>query len=185
MKLSSLLRGVVLMVAGVLLSAVVSANELGISLDELSERLSTDPSQLIFIDVRDPVEIMFVGFTDAVDANVPYLLVDRNEWDDSKDRFKMNRNEDFVAQIKAALAEKGLPDSALIVTMCRSGSERGMPSAKYLRDNGFEQARFLEHGFQGDAIKEGAQKGLRLVNGWQNAGKPWQKKPNGQKIFKP
>jgi hypothetical protein len=38
---------------------------------------------------------------------------------------------------------------------------------------------------QGDAIKKGAQKGLRLVNGWQNAGKPWQKKPNGQKIFKP
>lgn len=31
---------------------------------------------------------MFVGFTDAVDTNIPYLLVERNAWNDERGAFQ-------------------------------------------------------------------------------------------------
>lgn len=36
-------------------------------------------SQILLVDVRDPVEIMFTGFSDVVDINVPYMTVNRRE----------------------------------------------------------------------------------------------------------
>ena len=34
---------------------------------------------VLFVDVREPIEIMFTGFTDVVDINIPYLLVNPSE----------------------------------------------------------------------------------------------------------
>ena len=60
----------------------------------------------LFVDVRDPVEVMFVGFSDAVHINVPYLMVDRTAWDDKRGVYKLTQNANFVAQIKAALDKR-------------------------------------------------------------------------------
>jgi hypothetical protein len=35
---------------------------------------------MLFVDVRDPIEIMFIGFTDVAQANIPFLLADRNRF---------------------------------------------------------------------------------------------------------
>lgn len=141
--------------------------------------------QLLFLDVRDPVEIQFTGFTDVVDLNIPFLLVDRYTWSGERNRFALALNPDFLAGVQAALAERELDPDAMIITMCRSGSERGEPSAAALRENGFPNAFFVIHGFQGDALTEGGQAGLRLKNGWQNSGLPWSNRMNGEKIFRP
>lgn len=183
-RILGLLRWVALALT-VALPPAVQADELAIELDQLSKILESQRDQVVFIDVRDPVEIMFTGFTDAVDRNVPYLLVDRNDWDAEKNRFRLNRNADFAAQVEQILKAKGLDKRAIVVTMCRSGSERGKPSAAYLREQGFEQALYLVHGFQGSSLKEGEHKGLRIENGWQNSGLPWQSKPNPEKIYRP
>lgn len=183
-RIQNLLHRVALVLA-LTLSAAVQADELAIELDELRQLLDSQRDQLVFVDVRDPVEIMFTGFTDAVDRNVPYLLVDRKDWDAEKNRFRLNRNADFAAQVEQILKAKGLDKRAIVVTMCRSGSERGKPSAAYLREQGFEQALYLVHGFQGSSLKEGEHKGLRIENGWQNSGLPWQSKPNPEKIYRP
>ena len=74
---------------------------------------------------------------------------------------------------------------ALIVTMCRSGSERGKPSADYLLTQGFSNVKYIDHGFQGSAVKEGVMKGFRTINGWQNSKLPWSPKINAIKINKP
>lgn len=161
----------------------VKADELGISTRD-AFALSSQKDNVLFVDVRDPVEILFVGFTDAVDINIPYLMVDRSQWDTEKTRFRLYRNPDFAAEIEAALKERGMDKSATVITMCRSGSERGKPSAEFLRENGFANAHYVIHGFQGSAIKEGPQKGLRIQNGWQNDGLPWQSKPNPEKIYR-
>jgi hypothetical protein len=42
----------------------------------------------------------------------------------------------------------------------------------------------VQHGFQGDPLEEGPQVGMRLKNGWQNAGLPWQRLPNPEKIYR-
>lgn len=61
-----------------------------------------------------------------------------------------------------------------IITMCRSGSERGKPSADFLRENGFPNARYVVNGFQGSSVKEGEHTGMRTQNGWQNSNLPWE-----------
>ena len=166
------------------LSVQAQTPDLGITAQDTYAKVQQANAKVLFVDVRDPVEVMFVGFTDAVDINVPYLMVDRNAWDDKKGVYKLTQNTNFVAQIKAALNQRGLGQDAEIITLCRSGSERGEPSAALLRANGFPNARFVINGFQGAALKEGPQAGLRLQNGWQNVGLPWSTKMNPAKMYR-
>lgn len=140
--------------------------------------------EIVFLDVRDPVEIMFIGATNLVDANIPFLLADRERWNPKSGTFLMERNPEFVRQVAEALQAKGLDRDAPIITMCRSGSSRGRPSAEFLRESGFPGALYIEHGFQGDRATEGAMAGRRVVNGWQNSDLPWDSKMNPGKIFR-
>ncbi len=165
-------------------SLAAHAVDMPISAQDTYAKIQKGEKNVLFIDVRDPVEIMFVGFSDAVHANVPFMMVDRSQWNAEKGVFRLYRNPDFVNQVKLELAKRGLSADAEIITMCRSGSERGEPSAAFLRENGLPNARFVVHGFQGDAIKEGPQAGLRLKNGWQNSGLPWSPKMNAEKIYR-
>jgi len=147
--------------------------------------VKTQPDQMLFVDVRDPIEIMFIGFTDLAQANIPFLLADRSRFLDDKQRFVMDKNPQFAAQIEAALKAKGLNKDALIITMCRSGSSRGKPSAEYLLSQGFTNVKYIDHGFQGSGAKEGKKAGMRIVNGWQNDGLPWSMEINPEKIYRP
>lgn len=162
----------------------VYAVDMEVMAKDVQSRLDAGEERILFVDVRDPIEIMFVGSTDSVDVNIPFLLVDRNTWDEDRGIFSLNRNPKFAEEITAELERRGLPADTEIITMCRSGSERGKPSAQFLRDNGFANARYVVHGFQGDAIKEGDQAGFRLLNGWQNDGLPWGSKMNPEKIYR-
>jgi rhodanese-related sulfurtransferase len=166
-----------------LFALLAQATELGISAKEAYEKVKQPNAKVLFLDVRDPVEIMFVGFTDLVHANIPYLIVDRTTWDDRRGNYKPNYNPNFVADVKAELAKRGWGEDTEIITMCRSGSERGQPSAEYLRDNGLLNARYVVNGFQGSVIKDGPQAGFRLQNGWQNSGLPWSNKMNKDKMY--
>lgn len=160
------------------------AADIAISAEEAHAKVQQSDAKVLFVDVRDPVEIMFVGFTDSVHVNIPYLIVDRSAWDDKRGVFRLYQNPDFAAQIKAELEKRGLGMDAEVITLCRSGSERGEPSAAFLRENGFPNARYVTNGFQGNAIKEGPQAGFRLTNGWQNSGLPWSPKMNAEKIYR-
>lgn len=175
------------LISGVLLSLAmgsVQAVELAISAEEAYAKTQQTAQPLLLVDVRDPVEIMFVGFTDAVDINIPFMTADRTQWNAERNIFPMQRNPEFVAQVKAELAKRGWDDNTEVITMCRSGSERGEPSAVVLREAGLVNARFIVHGFQGDALSEGPQTGMRLQNGWQNSGLPWSRSLNGDKIYR-
>ena len=167
------------------LSAETASGQSGLSVEATYKLLQEQGEKILFIDVRDPVEIQFVGFTDLVDVNIPFLLVDRQKWISSKSRFAMERNEAFLEGVAKALAAKGLGREARIITMCRSGSGRGEPSASYLRESGYPNAYFVIHGFQGDKLTEGLLEGFRLKNGWQNSGLPWSYEVNGAKIHRP
>jgi len=161
-----------------------NAAELGISAKEVYEKVVSNDPGVLFIDVRDPVEIMFVGFTDVVHVNVPFLIVDRTQWDNERGVFRIQPNPNFVAEVKAELARRGMKEDTEIITLCRSGSERGEPSAKLLRENGLPNARYVINGFQGSPTKEGPQAGMRVVNGWQNSGLPWSPKMTPSKMYR-
>lgn len=172
MSASSLIRKLAVAATLALASLAATASELGIQATEAYARTQQTETPVLLVDVRDPVEIMFVGGTDVADINIPFLLVDRSQWNEERGVFRMAPNPDFVAQVRAELASRNLPENTEVITMCRSGSERGKPSAELLQSAGLN-ARYIVHGFQGDAIKDGEQAGLRLLNGWQNSGLPW------------
>lgn len=165
--------------------SLLHADEWALSPGEAHEKIQDRGQHILFLDVRDPVEIQFIGFTDLVDLNIPFRLVDRNDWSDERKVFAMPLNPGFIDQVQQALEAKSLDKTAVIITMCRSGSARGRPSAEYLRNNGFPNAYYVRNGFQGDSIREGKQKGMRLQNGWQNEGLPWSSEINPDKIHKP
>lgn len=162
-----------------------AADALSVTPDAVWNLTQKDADQMLFIDIRDPVEIMFVGSTDATDINIPFKLVDRTQFNEEKAIFTMQSNLDFANDVEKALKAKGLGKDALIVTMCRSGSERGKPSADYLLTQGFTNVKYVDHGFQGSAVKEGAMKGFRIMNGWQNSKLPWSSTIDATKINKP
>ena len=178
----------ILMLLSVLCWALVAsanAGEHGISAQEAFDKVENADGEVLFIDVRDPVEIMFIGWADSAHINIPFLLVDRHGWREDGGGFPLPRNANFAAEVEAALAARGLDRDATIITMCRSGSARGEPSASYLREAGFPNVLFVRHGFQGDRIDEGEHAGMRLKNGWQNEGLPWQPRMNPDKIYRP
>lgn len=153
-----------------------------LSAKEAYDMKTARPDEVLFIDVREPVEIMFTGFTDVVDVNVPFLLVDPSQMHDSKPVLSMKRNPDFAEGVLAALQAEGLDRSAPIILMCRSGGSRGAPSAAVLEGLGLEQVYVVVDGFEGSTASDNPNGPLRVVDGWKNSGLPWSYKLNPEKI---
>ncbi|MCI4662303.1 MAG: sulfurtransferase [Neomegalonema sp.] len=138
---------------------------------------------VLFVDVREPIEIMFTGFTDVVDVNVPFMLANPSKWNPKKPVLAMEKNPGFAQGILDALAERGLDKSAPVILMCRSGGTRGAPSAKALEGLGLEKVYVVVDGFEGSTDKANPKGPWRTVNGWKNAGLPWSYKLNPEKIY--
>lgn len=147
---------------------------------EMKQRLG---KQMLFVDVRDPIEIMFTGFTDVVDINIPFKLADRTEWNTKKPVFQMVENPNFEKDIEAALEARKLNKNVPVVIMCRSGGTRGAPATKRLEGKGYTNVYVVTDGFEGGTVKEGDKKNWRLKNGWKNAGLPWSYKLNKEKMY--
>lgn len=178
------MKGIFLAAAIGLASMGAYATEMGISAKEAYAKVQQQDKKVLLVDVRDPIEIMFVGSADAADINIPFLLADRTRFNSERGVFAMDRNPDFADMVKAELVKRGMDENTEVITMCRSGSERGEPSAQVLREAGLPNARFVINGFQGDPLKEGPQAGMRLQNGWQNSGLPWSRSINPDTIYR-
>lgn len=146
-------------------------------------KTSQTGQKILFIDVRDPIEIMFTGFTDTVDINIPFLLSNPKKWNDKKSVYAMEVNKSFEPLVDKALKDRGLSKEDVVILMCRSGGERGAPSAKALEGKGYKQVYVVTDGFEGDTVKDGPKKNWRLVNGWKNSDLPWSYKLNQQKMY--
>lgn len=148
-----------------LFAAAETQPEFGFSPVEAYQLKQSYGDTLLFVDVRDPLEIQFTGFSDVVDLNIPLLVADRSAWNEQRNRFQMVINEDFIEQIRKALEQRGPGSDAMIITLCRSGSARGEPSAELLRAAGLTNAHFVINGFEGAIFQKGPLKGHRLKNG--------------------
>jgi rhodanese-related sulfurtransferase len=149
---------------------------------EAFEMKQAKGDRVLFVDVREPVEIMFTGFTDTVDVNVPFLLVNPAKWHPQKPVLAMERNPDFATGILAALKARGLDKSTPVLLMCRSGGTRGAPSAKALEGLGLKAVYVVVDGFEGSKSKSDPNGPWRRVNGWKNSGLPWGYALNPKKV---
>ncbi len=128
--------------------------------------LDADPT-ILFVDVRDPIEVNFVGHPEPVDAIIPFQLF-KLEFDEKKGAYKGVPNEDFVNNVDALVAREGLGKTHPVFVMCRSGG-RSANAANTLAKAGYDNVWSLVEGFEGDKDKAG----MRTVKGWRNTGLPW------------
>lgn len=149
---------------------------------EAFDMKQAEGDKVLLVDVRDPIEIMFTGFAPAVDVVVPFMTANRGKWNEKKSVYQVEKNPRFEADLAKALADRGLDKEAPILLMCRSGGERGAPSAKELWNKGYTKVFVVIDGFEGEPIKDGERKNWRLVNGWKNSGLPWGYKLDPSKL---
>lgn len=150
---------------------------------EAAEIVKKEPAQTLFLDLRTPAELIFVGMPALADANVPYaLLVDPPQFDDRAMSFAFEMNSDFTTEVARRLAAKGLTKDSRVVLICRSG-DRSARAADLLQAAGYAQVYSVTEGFEGDSAKDGDKKGQRVVNGWKNAGLPWSYKLDRAKMY--
>lgn len=151
---------------------------------ETMELVGKNPSGVLFLDVRTPAEVMFIGMPTSTDANVPYMLTPEFPvWDAAKSTLKLEANPDFVAAVRRRLAAKELTPDSPVVLMCRSG-DRSAAAVNLLADSGFKTVYTVVDGFEGDVAKDGPTAGQRTVNGWKNAGLPWSFKLDKAKMYR-
>jgi len=144
---------------------------------------NNDPKNVLLLDVRDPSEILFVGFSNFVDYNIPFMFVNTNEWQEGKKRYKLDVNKNFEKDIAKALKLKNMTKDTPIIIMCRSGGTRGAPATKLLEGHGYKNVYVVVDGFEGAKTKSGDNKGFRLENGWKNSNLPWGYKLDKEKMY--
>ena len=149
--------------------------------EEVPGFLTSKKGKVLFIDVRTPAEVQFVGSTPLMDANVPFKLGPTAKWNKKKGALALDPNPDFVAQVEARLAAKSLTKADPVVLMCRSGS-RSAKAVNALTDAGFKAVYSVVDGFEGDMAKKGPNAGRRAVNGWRNKNKSWGYKVEKSKL---
>lgn len=152
--------------------------------EEVPSFLTSKSGKVLFVDVRTPAEVMFVGNTPLMDANVPFKIGPADKFDDKKGILALSINPDFVKLVEARLAGKSLTKSDTVVVMCRSG-DRSAEATNALVEAGFTQVYSVVDGFEGDAAKDGPTVGQRTVNGWKNKGQPWGYKLDKAKLTLP
>lgn len=155
-----------------------------LSSQEAAKFMDQNASKALFLDVRTPAEVTFLGMPVQADANVPYMREpDFPVWDGAKGSFKLEPNPDFITEVRRRLAAKRLGPNDAIVLICRSG-DRSAAAANLLAEAGFKNVYSVVDGFEGDLATSGPKAGQRAVNGWKNAGLPWSYKLDKAKMYK-
>ncbi|MDR9440741.1 MAG: rhodanese-like domain-containing protein [Halomonas sp.] len=135
--------------------------------------LMQENERAVLIDVRDPIEVKFTGFAEPTDIHVPWVVADREHFDEEARTWPMVKNTDFETQVRAELEALDVAVDDPIIVMCRSGSTRSAPGADVIAEMGFSRVYSMTDGFEGGKLEEGDSKGVRAVNGWRNSGLPW------------
>jgi len=141
---------------------------------EAHEMVKASPEKVLFVDVRTPEELYFVGYADGLDKNVPLAYVNYSKLNKKGKKFASALNEKFVSQVETALKDKGLSKDDNIIFICRSG-DRSAKAAGIMDKAGYKKIYTIVTGTEGDKYKETKK---RTVNGWKNDGLPWTYKFN-------
>ena len=134
---------------------------------------SPEGREVVLIDVRDPVELKFTGYTQMTNIHVPWKIIDATTWDEKKQSYGGYINKHFGEDTSKRLNELGVSKDAHLVFMCRSGSTRSAPAADALYAMGYQNVYSMVDGFEGGKAKSGPHKGARVIDGWKNAELPW------------
>lgn len=126
-----------------------------------------DPQDVRLLDVRSPEEYVFIGH--APMARLIPMAVPTYAWDATGTTLPWAPNPDFVPTVQK-WAE---PGDTILVT-CRSGGRSAM-AVNALAAAGFTRLYNVLDGMEGGTVDDPSSvfHGMRMKNGWKNAGLPW------------
>ncbi|PKH59965.1 sulfurtransferase [Halomonas sp. Choline-3u-9] len=150
-----------------------------------AHNLMQDNGRAVLIDVRDPIEIKFTGFAEPTDIHVPWVLAERDNFDEEAKTWPMVKNADFEEQVRAKIDALGVNKEDPIIVMCRSGATRSAPAADVIAEMGYSEVYSMTDGFEGEKLKEGNSQGVRAQDGWRNSGLPWSYDINPDVAWRP
>lgn len=151
----------------------IKKTKLGLYIEarEVPDFLKNHPKAL-FLDLRTPEELLFVGTPQGIDGNAPFGIMNYNKWDDKKKTYVRFPNPDFLSNFEYWAMDKSTEKTDPVLLICRSG-DRSALGADFLAKQGYTNVWSVVDGFEGDLAKDGPNKGKRAVNGWKNIGLPW------------
>ena len=132
---------------------------------EAFEQLSQDPD-ILFVDVRDPVEVRLFGHPALIDAIIP-IRAQSTVFDEDLKEWVLKDNPNFIMYMEDALAHFRLSKADRIIVTCGSGW-RSAEAARRLHDAGFTDVWHIPDGYAGEE-----KPGVNLANAWKLAGLPW------------
>jgi len=150
-----------------------SAAGLYLTPKEAYDMKMANPGKVLFVDVRTPEELYFVGHAANIDKNIPFKYVDYSRTNKKGKGFASAKNKNLIAQLDAAMKEKGLTKEDAVIFICRSG-DRSAFAATAAFKAGYKKPYTITTGTEGDKSAEKK----RTVNGWKNDGLPWNYKFN-------
>jgi len=131
------------------------------------ELLQKDGS-LLFIDVRDSVEIGLTGHPANIDAVVP-IQIQTTQYNTTFHEFEHSNNVHFLTEMEDVLKLNDKTKNDMIIITCGSGVRSAMAVNK-LAKAGYTNVWHISDGYKGDN-----KPGLNTKNAWQLAGLPWSK----------
>jgi rhodanese-related sulfurtransferase len=117
----------------------------------------------VLVDVRTKAEWAYVGVPDLSGIGKEAVLI---EWQEFP---TMKVAADFAPHLAEILREQGVPATAPILFLCRSGA-RSRAAAIAMTEAGQERCYNIAQGFEGP-LDEKQQRGA--VDGWKARGLPW------------
>ena len=136
-----------------------------ISSEEAHEMLLEDQN-ILFIDVRDPIEVARTGHPAYLDAVVP-LRIQTDQFDNELGEYALVNNPSFVESLMNVLDLKGKSKHDFIIVTCGSGY-RSAEAVRRMAEAGFTNVWHIPDGYAGDD-----KPGLNTHNAWQLKGLPW------------
>ena len=136
-----------------------------ISSEDAAVLLAHDP-EVLFVDVRDSVEIAQAGRPEPIDAIVP-VRVQTDAFDAALQEYVLADNPDFLETMARVIAAHGKTRDDLIIVTCGSGY-RSAVAAEKLVEAGYTNVWHIPDGYPGDE-----KPGLNSHNAWQIAGLAW------------
>lgn len=124
------------------------------------EVLATDPAAIL-VDVRTQIEWQLIGKPDLTSIGKEPVYL---QWVTME-----GINANFLAELEAALVERGATPDTPILFMCQSGGRSKM-SAMQCAERGYTRCYNLNEGFEGDLDED---RHRNSVNGWKVAQLPW------------
>jgi len=132
---------------------------------EAYELLTADPD-ILFIDVRDQLEIALYGHPSLIDAVVA-VRSQSTTFDEKLLEWELKDNPDFLTHMGETLELFGKTKQDMIIITCGSGW-RSAYAARLLHEAGYSDVWHIPDGFEGEH-----KPGINLANAWQLEGLPW------------